>query len=153
MTSTLYKPHPTEQMKAAQWMGTRLIQLDTVAKPTITDPADAIIHITHCTIGGADLHLYDGELSDMLAQGDILGHEAIGTVATLFVTELVVRIRPPPTANAMWLSPRKTGTPAGTAAGLLVAGNAAACVRASLAVAYFAGTANTVLTNFKHRPP
>ncbi|EAW08548.1 putative formaldehyde dehydrogenase [Aspergillus clavatus NRRL 1] len=80
MPSTLPKPHPNEKMKAAQWMGTRTVHLSTVAKPTITDPGDAIVHITHCTIGGADLHLYNGELSDSIHKGDILGHEAIGVV-------------------------------------------------------------------------
>ncbi|OJJ45888.1 hypothetical protein ASPZODRAFT_133762 [Penicilliopsis zonata CBS 506.65] len=78
--STVYVPHATETMKAAQWMGTRVIELNSVPKPTITDPGDAIIHITHCTICGSDLHLYEGELNDAMQKGDILGHEAIGFV-------------------------------------------------------------------------
>lgn len=56
--TTAYKPHPTEKMKAALWTGTKSIELGTVAKPTITAPKDAIVHITHCTICGSDLHMY-----------------------------------------------------------------------------------------------
>jgi threonine dehydrogenase-like Zn-dependent dehydrogenase len=44
-------------MKAALWTGTKSIELGTVAKPTITAPKDAIVHITHCTICGSDLHM------------------------------------------------------------------------------------------------
>ncbi|KAJ9202161.1 hypothetical protein DTO164E3_3090 [Paecilomyces variotii] len=78
--STSYKPHPTERMKAAMWMGKRNIKLGNVPKPTLTDPADAIVHITHCTICGSDLHIYEGELDEAMSEGDILGHEAIGIV-------------------------------------------------------------------------
>ncbi|BDD55423.1 hypothetical protein MPDQ_005885 [Monascus purpureus] len=67
-------------MKAAQWMGTRNIELGVVPKPTITDPHDAIVHVTHTTICGSDIHLYEGDLNDAMERGDILGHEAIGFV-------------------------------------------------------------------------
>lgn len=67
-------------MKAAQWMGTRDIELGVVPKPKITDPSDAIVQITHCTISGSDIHLYEGELNDSMQKGDILGQEAIGIV-------------------------------------------------------------------------
>ncbi|KAJ5832587.1 chaperonin 10-like protein [Penicillium riverlandense] len=80
ITNTAYKPHPTEKMKAAQWMGTRTIQVGTVPKPSITDPSDAIVHVTHTTICGSDLHMYEGELNDAMQKGDIMGHEAIGFV-------------------------------------------------------------------------
>ncbi|KAJ5440223.1 Formaldehyde dehydrogenase [Penicillium daleae] len=49
-------------------------------KPTITDPSDAIIQVTHCTISGSDLHLYEGDLGDIMRKGDIMGREAIGLV-------------------------------------------------------------------------
>lgn len=78
--NTTYIPHPRDKMKAAQWMGTRLIEVNNVPKPTLTDPGDAIVRITHCTICGSDLHLYDGELNEAMKKGDILGHEAIGFV-------------------------------------------------------------------------
>lgn len=61
-------------------MGTRNIQVGTVARPMITDPGDAIVHITHCSICGSDLHMYEGELNESMKKGDIMGHEAIGIV-------------------------------------------------------------------------
>ncbi|KAJ5584747.1 Branched-chain amino acid aminotransferase II [Penicillium hispanicum] len=67
-------------MKAARWMGTREIEVGLVPKPTITDPSDAIVQITHCTIGGSDLHIYEGDLNDAIQKGDIMGQEAIGIV-------------------------------------------------------------------------
>ncbi|KAJ5963963.1 Branched-chain amino acid aminotransferase II [Penicillium vulpinum] len=80
MPSIGYTPHPTAMMKAAQWMGTRAIEVGVVPKPKITDPSDAIVQITHCTISGSDIHLYEGELKDAMEKGDILGQEAIGVV-------------------------------------------------------------------------
>jgi threonine dehydrogenase-like Zn-dependent dehydrogenase len=67
-------------MKAAMWMGTRTIEVGTVPRPTITEPADAIIHVTHTTICGSDLHMYEGELNEAMRKGMIMGHEAIGIV-------------------------------------------------------------------------
>ncbi|KAJ5989627.1 Formaldehyde dehydrogenase [Penicillium waksmanii] len=67
-------------MKAARWMGTRDVEVGLVPKPMITDPNDAIVQITHCTICGSDIHLYEGELNDQMEKGDILGQEAIGVV-------------------------------------------------------------------------
>lgn len=77
---TQYKPHPTEKMKAALWMGTKDIRIGEVAKPMITAPKDAIVHVTHTTICGSDLHMYVGELNSAMSKGDIMGHEAIGIV-------------------------------------------------------------------------
>lgn len=67
-------------MKAAQWLGTKSIEIGTVPKPTITAPKDAIIHVTHCTICGSDLHMYTGDMNSAMQKGDIMGHEAIGIV-------------------------------------------------------------------------
>lgn len=61
-------------------MGTRDVEVGLVPKPMITDPNDAIVQITHCTICGSDIHLYEGELNDQMEKGDILGQEAIGVV-------------------------------------------------------------------------
>lgn len=80
MYTTAYKPHPTEKMKAALWTGTKSVELGEVAKPTITAPKDAIVHITHCTICGSDLHMYSGALNKAMEKGLIMGHEAIGIV-------------------------------------------------------------------------
>jgi threonine dehydrogenase-like Zn-dependent dehydrogenase len=78
--TTAYKPHPTEKMKAAIWTGTRSIELAEVPKPTITAPKDAIVHITHATICGSDLHMYNGDMNQAMRKGLIMGHEAIGIV-------------------------------------------------------------------------
>lgn len=67
-------------MKAALWKGTKSIELGDVPKPTITAPNDAIVHITHCTICGSDLHMYNGDLNKVMEKGLIMGHEAIGIV-------------------------------------------------------------------------
>jgi threonine dehydrogenase-like Zn-dependent dehydrogenase len=78
--TTEYKPHSSEKMKAALWMGPKSIELGEVPKPTITAPKDAIVHITHCTICGSDLHMYSGDLKKAMKKGLIMGHEAIGIV-------------------------------------------------------------------------
>lgn len=80
MYTTAYKPHPSETMKAALWTGTKSIQLGTVPKPIITAPKKAIVHITHCTICGSDLHMYAGDMNKVMEKGLIMGHEAIGIV-------------------------------------------------------------------------
>jgi len=78
--TTGYKPHPSEKMKAALWTGTKSIKLGEVPKPTITAPKDAIVHITHCTICGSDLHMYAGDMNKVMQKGLIMGHEAIGII-------------------------------------------------------------------------
>ncbi|KAL8822480.1 MAG: hypothetical protein Q9191_006786 [Dirinaria sp. TL-2023a] len=78
--TTEYKPHPTEKMKAAQWMGTKSVKIGEVPKPIITAPRDAIVQVTHCCICGSDLHMYGGEMNMAMQKGDILGHEAIGYI-------------------------------------------------------------------------
>ncbi|KAK8130341.1 NAD-dependent aldehyde dehydrogenase [Apiospora kogelbergensis] len=78
--TTQYKPHPTERMRANQWMGAKSLKIGEVPKPTITAPKDAIVRITHCCICGSDLHMYGGEMDKYMESGDILGHEAIGYV-------------------------------------------------------------------------
>jgi threonine dehydrogenase-like Zn-dependent dehydrogenase len=65
--------------KAVEWEGPHNVKVVEVGKPKITDPRDAVIHITSSTIDGADLYLYHGEVNGM-HQGDILGHEFMGFV-------------------------------------------------------------------------
>jgi threonine dehydrogenase-like Zn-dependent dehydrogenase len=67
-------------MKAAVWTGKKSIELGIVPKPTITAPKDVIVHITHCTICGSDLHMYAGDMNNVMVKGLIMGHEAIGIV-------------------------------------------------------------------------
>jgi threonine dehydrogenase-like Zn-dependent dehydrogenase len=78
--TTAYKPDPSKTMQAALWKGTKSIELGVVPKPTITAPKDAIVHITHCTICGSDLHMYAGDMNKVMEKGLIMGHEAIGIV-------------------------------------------------------------------------
>ncbi|KAL6711263.1 hypothetical protein ACN47E_005794 [Coniothyrium glycines] len=78
--TTAYTPHPTEKMKAALWKGKKSIELGVVARPIVTAPKDAIVHITHNTICGSDLHMYSGDLNSVMEKNLIMGHEAIGIV-------------------------------------------------------------------------
>lgn len=80
MYTTQYNPQATEKMKAAQWMGSKSIQISEVPKPTITALKDDIVRVTHCCICGSDLHMYGGEMNQAMQKGDILGHEAIGYI-------------------------------------------------------------------------
>jgi threonine dehydrogenase-like Zn-dependent dehydrogenase len=66
-------------MRAVTWHGKRDVRVDTVPDPTISEPTDAIITVTSSGICGSDLHLYE-VLGPFMSTGDILGHEAIGTV-------------------------------------------------------------------------
>lgn len=50
-----------------------------VPDPVITDPTDAIVAVDTTTICGTDLHILKGDVPEV-AQGRILGHEAVGTV-------------------------------------------------------------------------
>jgi threonine dehydrogenase-like Zn-dependent dehydrogenase len=66
-------------MKAVCWMAKGKIETQTVADPQLLNPHDAIIKVTKTAICGSDLHLYDGFIPTM-EQGDIMGHEFMGTV-------------------------------------------------------------------------
>jgi len=69
-------------MKALVWHGKRDVRVDTVQDPTIQEPTDAIIEVTSSGICGSDLHLYE-VLTMFLTEGDILGHEPMGTVVAV----------------------------------------------------------------------
>jgi threonine dehydrogenase-like Zn-dependent dehydrogenase len=66
-------------MKAVRWHGKRDVRVDSVPDPSIQQPNDAIIRVTSTAICGSDLHLYE-VLGMYMTEGDILGHEPIGTV-------------------------------------------------------------------------
>ena len=66
-------------MRAVVWHGKRDVRVDEVPDPTIQDPGDAVIRVTSTNICGSDLHLYE-VLGPFMAEGDILGHEAMGVV-------------------------------------------------------------------------
>jgi hypothetical protein len=78
-------------VKALTWHGKRDVRIDEVPDPAIKEPNDAIIKVTSSGICGSDLHLYE-VLGPFLAEGDILGHEAMGIVAE--VGSEVTHIKP-----------------------------------------------------------
>ncbi len=66
-------------MKAACWQGKWSVDVQKVNDPRIVNPHDVLLRITHTTICGSDLHLYDGVIPSM-KRGDILGHEPVGEI-------------------------------------------------------------------------
>lgn len=78
-------------MKAVTWHGKRDVRVEDVPDPRIEEPTDAIVRITSTNICGSDLHLYE-VLAPYLTRGDILGHEAMGTVVE--AGGAVTRVRP-----------------------------------------------------------
>jgi threonine dehydrogenase-like Zn-dependent dehydrogenase len=69
-------------MEALCWMDDNDIQVREVPDPEILTPRDAVIDVDLAGICGSDLHLYDGFIPTM-EEGDIIGHEAVGTVVDL----------------------------------------------------------------------
>nr|BFE58196.1 zinc-dependent alcohol dehydrogenase [Dactylosporangium thailandense] len=61
------------------WHGKRDVRVDKVPDPRIEQPNDIIIKVTSSGICGSDLHLYE-VLAPFMTEGDILGHEPMGTV-------------------------------------------------------------------------
>jgi threonine dehydrogenase-like Zn-dependent dehydrogenase len=66
-------------MRALVWHGKEDVRCDTVDDPSLQGPTDAIVRVTSTAICGSDLHLYS-KLGPALKEGDILGHEPMGTV-------------------------------------------------------------------------
>ena len=66
-------------MKAVVWHGKEDVRVDGVPDPIIQEPTDAIVRITSTAICGSDLHLYS-QLSPLMREGDIIGHEPMGIV-------------------------------------------------------------------------
>ena len=66
-------------MRAAVWHGKRDVRVESVPDPSIVEPTDAIVEITTTGLCGSDLHLYT-ILGAFMTEGDILGHEGMGTV-------------------------------------------------------------------------
>jgi threonine dehydrogenase-like Zn-dependent dehydrogenase len=69
-------------MKATCWQGMHSVEVQNVPEPTIVNPKDMIIRVTHTTVCGSDLHLYNGVIPSM-RKGDILGHEPVGEVVAV----------------------------------------------------------------------
>src|ERR1700730_8020966 len=69
-------------MKALVYHGPGSKAWEDVPKPTITADTDAIVRVDATTICGTDLHILKGDLPQV-ADGRILGHEAVGTVESV----------------------------------------------------------------------
>ena len=67
-------------MKALTYQGARDVRVETVADPVLINNDDIILKVTATAICGSDLHIYRGKIPGM-KDGDILGHEFMGTVA------------------------------------------------------------------------
>jgi threonine dehydrogenase-like Zn-dependent dehydrogenase len=65
-------------MKATVYHGPRDVRIESVPDPTIVDPTDAIVRITHACICGSDLWPYRGEAK--WKSGSRIGHELMGIV-------------------------------------------------------------------------
>lgn len=78
-------------MKALVYHGPGHKSWDEVPDPRIVDDTDAIIGVDATTICGTDLHILKGDLPD-IAEGRILGHEAVGTVEA--VGKAVTTVKP-----------------------------------------------------------
>jgi alcohol dehydrogenase len=66
-------------MKALVYEGTGGKSLQERPVPKIGAATDAIVKVTRTTICGTDLHILKGDVPEV-AEGTILGHEAVGTV-------------------------------------------------------------------------
>ncbi|MFF3002546.1 zinc-dependent alcohol dehydrogenase family protein [Kitasatospora sp. NPDC057940] len=66
-------------MKALTYHGTGRRTWGDVPDPVVRDPEDAVVRVDAVTICGTDLHILKGDVPEV-AQGRVLGHEAVGTV-------------------------------------------------------------------------
>ncbi len=66
-------------MKALVYHGPGQLRLDSVPKPALAAPTDAVVRLLKTTICGTDLHILKGDMPDVTA-GRILGHEGIGVI-------------------------------------------------------------------------
>jgi alcohol dehydrogenase len=66
-------------MKALVYHGPNSKSWETMTKPAIQHPSDAIVRITRTTICGTDLHILKGDVPEV-TDGRILGHEGVGII-------------------------------------------------------------------------
>jgi alcohol dehydrogenase len=69
-------------MRALVYHGAGTKAWEDVARPQLIDDGDAVVQVDTTTICGTDLHILKGDLPAM-ADGRIIGHEAVGTVAEI----------------------------------------------------------------------
>jgi 2-desacetyl-2-hydroxyethyl bacteriochlorophyllide A dehydrogenase len=77
-------------MRAAVFRAEGVVEVTERPEPTIEEPTDAILRVTHAGICGSDLHFFHGKAP--MDPGTIMGHEAVGTVDQ--VGEGVTTMRP-----------------------------------------------------------
>src|SRR6185295_11888478 len=70
---------PAPTMEALVYHGPGKPVWEKAKKPRVQEPTDAVVRITTSTICGTDLHILKGDLP-AVAEGRILGHEAVGVV-------------------------------------------------------------------------
>ncbi len=78
-------------MKALVYHGPGNKAWEEVPRPTLVESTDAIVRVDAVTICGTDLHILKGDVPEV-ANGRVLGHEAVGTVAE--VGSAVKSVRP-----------------------------------------------------------
>ena len=66
-------------VQALTYHGSKDVRIETVSDPVLIEPDDVIVRVTATAICGSDLHIYRGKIP-MMKDGDILGHEFMGTV-------------------------------------------------------------------------
>ena len=66
-------------MKALVFHGPGKRRWEDKPRPTLINPTDAVVRITHTTICGTDLHILKGDVP-AVTEGRILGHEGVGVV-------------------------------------------------------------------------
>ena len=77
-------------MKAIVYHGPGQKALEDVPEPVLQSDNDAVVRVDSTTICGTDLHILKGDVPEV-APGTILGHEAVGTVATVGANVTTVR--------------------------------------------------------------
>jgi alcohol dehydrogenase len=66
-------------MKALVFHGPGKRRWEDKPRPTLINPTDAVVRITHTTICGTDLHILKGDVP-AVTEGRTLGHEGVGVV-------------------------------------------------------------------------
>ncbi len=69
-------------MKALVYHGPGAMSWDEVPDATVQEPTDVVVRVDTTTICGTDLHILGGDV-ETVAEGRVLGHEAVGTVTAV----------------------------------------------------------------------
>ncbi|EAW13294.1 zinc-dependent alcohol dehydrogenase family protein [Aspergillus clavatus NRRL 1] len=70
------------KMKGLIYAGPNTYRVEDRPVPDLRNPTDAIVKMLYSTICGTDLHILKGDVPTV-EQGRILGHEGVGTIASL----------------------------------------------------------------------